>query len=475
MTYDKIAWLFKNDITIRLIRADHAPLIISFIYLAYKQKNRISYQERELEGILNDYLHTIRSDDQDEYAMPAKQYLLKWVQQGFLRRHYEQGDEPIFDLTPAAENALKWMEDLNKQEFIGTESRLLHFFSILKELALKTNTNVYERIKYLEDQKNKLDQDIAKAKQGTIEIFDDTKIKERYRYAEETAKRLLGDFRQVEQNFRDLDRDVREKIIKSSATKGELLDDIFQEQDFLWTTDQGKSFKAFWEFLMSRKKQDELEVLIKTVLELPQVAKIVEESGIKRIKNSLIDAGDKVTRTNDGLIEQLRKFVEQKVLSENRRILRSIEEIERILLDEKESKGLSETEFEIDGLFKGNFFLNRLPFSPPKPIKFEKQEAQEGEVETTDDVLFEQFNIDTQALKNRIESMLKHQKQVTLNEIVNKFGITQGISEVVAFYQIASRHEKHFINAEHEDSFTIMNSKTSKTFSIKLPQIIFNR
>ena len=226
---------------------------------------------------------------------------------------------------------------------------------------------------------------------------------------------------------------------------------------------------------MSRKKQDELEVLIKTVLELPQVAKIVEESGIKRIKNNLIDAGDKVTRTNDGLIEQLRKFVEQKVLSENRRILRSIEEIERILLDEKESKGLSETEFEIDGLFKGNFFLNRLPFSPPKPIKFEKQEAQEGEVETTDDVLFEQFNIDTQELKNRIESMLKHQKQVTLNEIVNKFGITQGISEVVAFYQIASRHEKHFINAEHEDSFTIMNSKTSKTFSIKLPQIIFNR
>ncbi len=34
-----------------------------------------------------------------------------------LRRYYDIGDEPVFDLTPAIENALKWLEDLNKQQY----------------------------------------------------------------------------------------------------------------------------------------------------------------------------------------------------------------------------------------------------------------------------------------------------------------------------------------------------------------------
>jgi hypothetical protein len=474
MTHDKIDWLFKNDITIRLVRADHAPLILSFIHQSFKQENRISYTEKDLESVLGDYLHALNKEEV-LYPLSAKQYLLKWTEQGFLRRHYEEGDEPIFDLTPAAENALKLMEDLNKQEFVGTESRLLHFFSILKELALKTNSNVYERIKDLEDQKKTIDAEILKANQGSIEIFDDTKIKERFLYAEETAKRLLADFRQVEQNFRDLDRGVREKIIKSNVSKGLLLDDIFEEQDYVWTTDQGKSFRAFWEFLMSRQKQEELESLISVIMEVPQIMKIREEASIHRIKNNLIEAGDKVNRTNDGLIEQLRKFVEQKSLSESRRILHSIEEIEKLLLDHKEDKDILEVDFEIDGIAKGNFFMNRLLFTPPQHIKFETITAELGISDSSDEILFNQFNIDHEELKENISQLLKHQNQVTLKEIAEKIGITKGIAEIVAYYHIASRENKHFINPDFDEQLIIENSKTSKSFSIKLPQIIFNR
>lgn len=474
MNYEKTEWLFKNDITIKLLNADHAPLIISFFHLAFKQQNRNSYPDNELQSLLWDYLFALNTP-KERFPKTAADYLSRWTENGFLRRYYESDDEPIFDLTPAAENALKLMEDLNKQEFVGTESRLLHFFTILKELALKTNKNVYERIKDLEEQKRKIEIEISKAGEGVIEIFDDRKIRERYLYAEETAKRLLADFRQVEQNFRDLDREVREKIIKSNVSKGKMLDDIFTQQDYMWTTDQGKSFKAFWEFLMSQQKQEELDSLIHMVMALPEIESFREEITVNRIKNNLIEAGDKVNRTNDSLIEQLRKFVEQKSLSESKRILRSIEDIEAILVENRNSKELIEMSFEIDDVFRLHFFMGRALFTPPIKIKFDAATYEDGIGDFTDDSLFEQFNIDQEQLKKNIKDVLKYQNPVTLKEVISYFKITKGVAEIVAYYHIASKEEKYFINNERDEELQIISADNGRTYKMKVPQIIFNR
>ncbi|MEO5975527.1 MAG: DUF3375 domain-containing protein [Chryseolinea sp.] len=474
MKYDKLKWLFENDITVRLIRADNAPLIISFLYHSFKQQNRITYPEKELESLLGDSLFGLNQAE-TLYPSTPKAYLKKWTEQGFLRRYYESDDDPVIDLTPSAENAIKWMEELGKQEFVGTESRLLHFFSILRELVLKTNTNVEERVDELKDRQRQVDIELIKANQGNIEVFDDTKIRERFIYAEETAKRLLADFRQVEQNFRDLDKEIRERIIKSSVSKGRLLDDIFNEQDYVWSTDQGKSFRAFWEFLMSDQKQTELEQLIKAILVLPQVEKLRGQSTINRIKNNLIDAGEKVNRTNDSLIEQLRKFVEQKSLLESRRLLSSIEEIEKILVENKDNGALHQKQFELDGIFKAHFFMGRVPFTPPFQVKFEANVNEPGVEGEISDILFDQFYIDPDTLKKNIANMLKHSQQVSLKEITDQYSITRGISEVVAYYQIASKEKKHFVNADFEEELVIHNYRAGKMFQIKLPQLIFNR
>ena len=258
-------------------------------------------------------------------------------------------------------------------------------------------------------------------------------------------------------------------------SKGRLLDDIFNEQDYVWTTDQGKSFKAFWEFLMSRQKQSELEDLIRTIMNLPQVVRLKEQSTIPRIKNNLIEAGDKVNRTNDSLIEQLRKFVEQKSLLESKRILASIEEIEKLLIDNKDSPGIYDLQFEIDGIFKPSFFIGRSLFNPPQVVKFETNIDEVGVAEPVDDILFEQFNIDLDELKENIATVLRHQNQATLIEVVGRFGITRGIAELIAYYQIASAETKHFVNSGIEDEMLVQNYKSQKMYQVKVPQIIFNR
>jgi len=474
MDFAKAYSLYQNDKTLQILRAENFPLIISFLHLAFKQQDRIFYNQQELRSILSDYIFSLEEQGIADYKNDPLDYLQQWAKLGYLRRYYDIGDEPVFDLTPATENALKWLEDLNKQQFVGTHSRLLQLFSILKQLVNKT-ASPYERVKKLEEDRKKLDKEIDDAKKGIYEKTDDTRLREDYLLAQETAKRLLADFRQVEQNFRELDKDTRQAIIKSSLTKGKLLDDIFSKQDFLWSTDQGKSFKAFWEFLMSRNMQEELELLITKINDLPAIQKIKNDTTIDRLKTNLVEAGDKVNRTNDGLLEQLRKFVEQKSLLESKRILNSIDRIESILLEVKDSIEQDFPLLMIDGLFKPTFIMERPLFKPPVKILFQETEIEEGESDAATSALYEQFFIDVEMLKENVRSLLKNKPQVSLEEVFIHYKPKKGIAEVLGYMQIASRENKHLIDYERKQELVVENIETEKQFKIEVPIVVFNR
>ncbi len=474
MDFAKAYSLYKNDKTLQILRAEHFPLIISFFHLVFKQQDRIFYNQQDLRNILSDFIYSLEQQGINDYKNDPLDYLQQWAKQGYLRRYYDVGDEPVYELTPATENALKWLEDLNKQQFVGTHSRLLQLFSILKQLVNKT-ASPYERVKKLEEDRKKLDKEIEDAQKGIYEKTDDTRLREDYLLAEETAKRLVADFRQVEQNFRELDKDTRQAIIKSSLTKGKLLDDIFSKQDFLWSTDQGKSFKAFWEFLMSRNMQGELELLITKINELPAIQKIKSDTTIDRLKTNLVEAGDKVNRTNDGLLEQLRKFVEQKSLLESKRILNSIDRIESLLLELKDSIDPGFPLLMVDGLFKPMFIMERPLFRPPVKILFQDTEIKEGESDAETDALYEQFFIDIELLKANIRTLLKNKPHVSLEEVFTHYKPVKGIAEVLGYMQIASRENKHLIDYERKQELVVENAETDKQFKIEVPIIVFNR
>ena len=474
MDFAKAYSLYKNDKTLQILRAEHFPLLTSFFHLAFKQQDKIFYAQQDLRNLLSDFLYALERQGIDDFKNEPLEYLQQWAKQGYLRRYYDVGDEPVYELTPATENALKWLDDLNKQQFVGTHSRLLQLFSILKQLVNNT-ASPYERVKKLEQDRIKLDKEIEDAKKGIYEKTDDTRIREDYLLAEETAKRLLADFRQVEQNFRELDKDTRQAIIKSSLTKGKLLDDIFSKQDFLWSTDQGKSFKAFWEFLMSRNMQEELELLISKINALEAIKKLKNDATIDRLKTNLVEAGDKVNRTNDGLLEQLRKFVEQKSLLESKRIMNSLEWIEAHLLEVKDRLDISFPLLEIDGLFKPSFVMERPLFKPPVKVIFQDIDIKEGESNAETEALYEQFFIDIELLKENIRLLLRNKPEVSLEELLRHYKPTKGVAEVLGYLQIASRENKHLIDAERNQELVIENVETDKKFTIQLPVVVFNR
>src|SRR5690606_24222306 len=126
-------YLKENNATLRILRVDNAPLIISFLFKTFKKKSKTVITGSELTTYLNDYIYFLNQNEQSNlriYPMSAHEYIQKWTNDGYLRSWYEpNNDEPLFELTPATEKAVEWLMDLEKKDFIGTESRLKNIFN----------------------------------------------------------------------------------------------------------------------------------------------------------------------------------------------------------------------------------------------------------------------------------------------------------------------------------------------------------
>jgi hypothetical protein len=119
-----------------------------------------------------------------------------------------------------------------------------------------------------------------------------------------TARSLLSDFREVEHNFRTLDRAVRERIARWEGGKGTLLDEILLQRDAITGSDQGKSFRAFWDFIMSPARQEELTSLLQAVFVLEEVKILSPDRRLMRIHYDWLQAGEVAQRTVARLSEQ---------------------------------------------------------------------------------------------------------------------------------------------------------------------------
>jgi len=482
MTFDTIYQLLKTHRTVTLITADSAALIISFLFKSFKQNpngfKTDSISEKDLTDQLSEYLYILNKDEV-QFPRQPKLYLTDWTNAGYLRKYPIKNDEFLYELTAATENAFKWIDSLDKREFVGQESRLKILFESLKELSSKSKRDYAERLKELEIKKKQTEQEIEDLKQGKMDVLDDRQIKEQYYLIEETAKNLLADFKQVEQNFRDLDRQFRQKIITTNLTKGKVLEDLFQEQSNLLEEDQGKSFNAFWEFLLSQTKQDEFERMLTDVLNLSAVKEVQRESfNMANVRNDLIEAGDKTKRSTNSLLEQLRKYLEHKSFTENKRIYDNIQEALKII-SVNTDKDFNKFEWlELENVIDIDLILGHgwdiRGFKPPEKIKFANNNPEEGKNTNDNTQLYEQFEISIAELKNNIKTALKNRAHITFSDFVKEFEIKRGVAEIVAYVEIASNEKsRHIIKDDVHEFIDIVNLKTNKTFKIKIPQIVF--
>lgn len=426
----------------KLLRADSAALIASFLWQAFALPNARSISQEALTAMLEDQLYILHQQYGDDvYPRSARDYLNDWAapERGWLRKFYPPGDDqPWFDLTPATEKALSWLDKLGDSAFIGTESRLVTLFDLLKQVISGSEHNPEVRIQELEQQRNEIDADISAIRSGKLSLLDSTAQKERFQQIVHLSRELLSDFRQVEHNFRQLDRHVRERIALWNGAKGDLLAQVLGERDAITESDQGRSFCAFWDFLMSQSRQEEFSRLLDKLLSLDAIAETHPDSRIKRVHYDWLEAGEHTQRTVAQLSQQLRRFLDDQAWLENKRIMEILHNIEHQAIALKSSQ----PEGDIMGIsdYQPDIMLpcERPLYTPPVKAKIIQQVLEQGDESIDIDILFSQITVDKSRLLKNIRKALQTRSQISLHELLSLYPLQQGLAELVTYIQLAS-------------------------------------
>ena len=478
MDFDTLVNLRERHAGWRLLQADHAPMIASFFQRCFITPNVRAMAESELVGKLEDHLAGLREVlGEDSYPRQALAYLKDWSddRRAWLRRYYTTGsDEAHYDLTAAAEGAVRWLAGLEQPQFVGAESRLMTVFDLLKQIVRGTETDPAARIAELTARRDEIDAEIERVRAGELALMDDTRLKERFLQMADTARALLADFRQVEHNFRQLDRQVRERITWFEGGKGEVLEEVFGEHDAISDSDQGRSFRAFWDFLMSPSRQEQLGELLERIFELEAVVELKPDRRLKRIHHDWLEAGEVTQRTVARLSEQLRRFLDDQAWLENRRIMELIRDLERKAVAVRDNPpqqlGMS-LDMPTPEL---NLTMDRPLFSPPVRPSIDTDAVLADDQLIDTDALFEQVHVDRQALEAGIRRALQDRDQISLAELIDAEPLDQGLAELVTYLAIAAEQSAALID-ESQTQQVAWTQADGRQRRARIPLVVFSR
>ncbi len=470
----------------RLLSSPHAPLVASFLHRVFVFPNVRLMAAVDLAEALEDDLYAQRQKLGDEaFPKKAMEYLNDWAstEKGWLRKFYRQGsDEPQFDITPATEKAIAWLAALTERSFVGTESRLLTLFELLRQMSEGSESDPAKRIAELHKRRDEINAEIARVVSGDMPLLDDTALKDRFQQFMQLARELLADFREVEHNFRLLDRRVRERIALWEGAKGALLEEIMVDRDAIADSDQGKSFRSFWDFLMSSSRQDELTELLTRVLALPPIAECKPDVRTRRVHYDWLEAGEHTQRTVAQLSQQLRRFLDDQAWLENRRIMDILRRIE--------AKALALRGESANVAALGNIMsitepaaTIELPMERPlhnpslKPL-IADIELLAGEGDADAASLYAQVVVDSALLARHIRNVLQNHSQITLCELTEIHPLQHGLAELVAYLQLGSESFSAVVDENTQDTIawealSCRGDTVRKT--ARLPRVIFVR
>jgi Protein of unknown function (DUF3375) len=479
MQYDEIDHLQAHHPAWVLLRSPHAPLILSFCGRVFVDDNRGGQPAQTLVGQLDDELYALntRVEGEPPFPRPAQAYLDDWAspEKGWLRKYFPAGvDEPHYDITPAVEKAVLWVKDLRRREFVGTESRLNTLFELLRQMVFGADTDPDSRLVDLRRRRAELDAEIARAERGEVELLDATSQRDRYHQFARNARELLADFREVEENFRILDRRLRERIAGWSGAKGALLDEALTSRNSIAESDQGRSFQALFDFLLSHQRQAELTEL------LDRLGRIAELDGfdarLRHVHFDWIDAGERTQATVRLLSEQLRRFLDDRVWLENRRIVDLLRSIESTAVELRQEP--PRLTMQLPGMaVEVTLPFERPLYAPVAAVSLSSDDVEAGSGDFEAEALLDQLYVDRDELAQTVRWSLRDRGQVGLAPLVADHPLQHGLAELIgylsltdgAFDVVFDEHDRHEIGWTADDADRLADTP-AVTFARRAPE-----
>jgi hypothetical protein len=484
----KVRSLVDSAVTLKLLRARNLPLIITFLYREYKLGEQISISYQHLVQRLAYFLEEIQYHDEDDeiksdrlilaFDEKAKLYIDRWIDAHYLRNMMDDAQkEPLVFLSKHVEKVFHVFELLKYREFVGTESKFKDIFTKLRDIIENANPDKEKRLAELERRKQTLEEEIRKIKiDGYVSTYEDFQIKSRYDEVNRLANELVGDFKEVEDNFKEITRKIYERQQQVELSKGKLLAETFDALYELRSTDQGKSFYAFWKFMLDDSSQSDFQRLTKEVYDVLEDRGIeISSRSLRKLKSLLHLAARKVLDKNGVLADKLSREIVAKEQLESRKAKELISGIRHLAIQLVNHPSSKEYYLDIQANPEIYLPLERKLGERPETNPFiSKAEQAQLALEDLEDLsrIYNADLIDKQQLLANIHNLLQSRSQVSLQEVVNEKGLNKGLAELLAYVTLINANNKFFINKNVRE--TILFNLTEGKY-LDLPQIIFTR
>lgn len=491
-SFTNMLHLLQQSYSMKLLRSGNAAMCITFLYRQFREQNRISIPFDELCYSLADYLVSLNYLDTEaaemgldylgqDYQERATLYLNKWAGEDsrfVLINLDEKTHTPYVTLSKHTEKVFQALEVLKDRDFVATESKFLDLFDKVKELVTRSISDPAQRLAELEKQKKEIEAEIKAIKKGqnpdTLETYQ---VKSRWNEIHKLSNELMGDFREVEENFKEIYKHISRRHADAQLTKGQLLKLTFDALEELKNNDQGKSFYAFWEFLMDDSQQEEFARMCEQMYDILDGHGVQYEGrSLRRLKHILHAAGRKVLETNELLGYKLSRIVVEKEKSNRRKTQQIINQILQQALQQSDRDEKSTSFISVDHRPEIYLPLERKPGDKPMVHDFavlpETAALSLNELTDLQKLVDEDF-IDKKKLLDNISGMLKRKSQVSLKEVVEKHGCERGLAELLTYVSLAAgMGNKCMIDGENEEP--IMYDAEGLKF-LRTPQIVFTR
>ncbi|MBS1663354.1 MAG: DUF3375 domain-containing protein [Bacteroidetes bacterium] len=488
MAISDISYLFETSPSVQIIRMRNAQWVIPFLFKAFKTESILSLPEPALITLLAEELrnHSEEIEDLEEARIEfgedeesrARKYLLNWVQKRLLQDFPNEDAVTQYQLSAHTEKLFQWLQSLEKRQFVGTESRFRFLFQTLREMVEYTEDDTTKRLEELKNRKAEIDKEIKRLEMGfKPEIYTNAQLRERLEWFTRLSHELLSDFREVEDNFKFIHRHIVEQHTKAEVNKGAIVGYAFEAYDALRKSDQGKSFYAFWDFLVSRAGQEEWRLLTDQLLLLLQ-DRSIESDGefVQNIKSLLLQQGRNVYESNDKMAEKLSRIITEKEIARHRRLRQQIGSIKELVfqfMDEETPPCGLQLNSPAPIKMSMERKLNLTEKHGPTVVK-QPSNAQE-KIEDLERFgrMLSASHIDKKRLWQNVEQTLQKKTTATLSEIIEAGGLENGIAEVVSYFSFLK--EKASRVQAMQEITELIPLDEEKTRFIEVPYLLFSR
>lgn len=483
---DIISEILKTSPSVELLRLRNREVIISFLVTTFSNEQS-SISSENIHNQLADFLEYNEKDIENEdnsfenfetFEAKAKAYILSWTNSGFLTNYSDEVGEVFYELSGHSSKTIDWLLSLKKEEFVGTESKFNSILNQLKELVEFTNEDTEKRIQLLKDKKLEIEQQIQRIEVGEdVKVFEEFEIVPRFKQLNQAAKELMSDFKEVEGNFTEITKIIYEKHAEGSLSKSHILEFTFDAIDELKNSQQGKSFYAFYSFLLSRELQSKWDSLTNELFQTLEEKSIpINDLFLKGMKKHLHNSGRKVYKANDKMAEKLSRIIRESESSKSEATKKIIQEIKKQLLVVGRQNVKCDASIEVETNIDINIpFERKLTYEQKEEVVYTaKPEVAIDDITSSNHLskLFSQTNIDKEVLRKRIKDVLKEKSQTTLLEVIESYGgLEKGLPELFGYISVAKEF-KHIFSTDKTQSIAF-NIKLGKR--ILVPEIILSK